>query len=118
MTDLSIVDDKFASYLDIDDILMTEEKISCQAKYDLLNIDFRRSQDGRKKFQSKFRPKFPIKNFDQNFQFKLSKFPIQNFDPNSQFKTSIQIPNSKFRSTFPIQNFDQSFQNVFRYWPR
>ena len=47
MTDLSIVDDEDASYLDIDDILMTEDKIGCRAKYDLLQVDFRRTQEGR-----------------------------------------------------------------------
>ena len=47
MTDLSIVDDEDASYLDIDDILMTEDKIGCKAKYDLLQVDFRRTQEGR-----------------------------------------------------------------------
>jgi hypothetical protein len=46
MTDLNIVDDVDASYLDIDDILMSEEKICCLAKYDLLNLDFRRHQEG------------------------------------------------------------------------
>ena len=46
MTDLGIVDDMDASYLDIDDILMTEEKISCLAKYELLDVDFRRSREG------------------------------------------------------------------------
>merc|ERR1711937_40073 len=45
MTDLSIVDDEDASYLDIDDILMTEDKIGCKAKYDLLQVDFRRTQE-------------------------------------------------------------------------
>merc|ERR1712142_109553 len=45
MTDLGIVDDMDASYLDIDDILMTEEKISCLAKYELLDVDFRRSRE-------------------------------------------------------------------------
>ena len=49
MTDLSIVDDEDASYLDIDDILMTEDKIGCKAKYDLLQVDFRRTQEGRQK---------------------------------------------------------------------
>ena len=45
MTDLSIVNDTHASYLNIDDILMSEEKVYCQAKYDLLNVDFRRNQE-------------------------------------------------------------------------
>ena len=46
MTDLGIVDDEDASYLDIDHILMEEQKLSCQAKLDLIDLDFRRQKEG------------------------------------------------------------------------
>ena len=46
MTDLSIVDDIDASYLDIDTILMEEQKLTCQARLDLIDLDFRRQKEG------------------------------------------------------------------------
>ncbi|CAG5082834.1 Oidioi.mRNA.OKI2018_I69.PAR.g10217.t1.cds [Oikopleura dioica] len=45
MSDLGIVDDQSASYLDIDDILMTENKISCRARYDLVDLELRRTAE-------------------------------------------------------------------------
>ena len=48
MTDLSTVDDAMASYLDIDSILMEEQKIVCQAKQNMNDLDFRRQKEGIK----------------------------------------------------------------------
>mgnify|MGYP003331348953 FL=1 len=42
MSDLGIVDNADASYLDIDDILMTDNKITCRARYDLVDLEVRR----------------------------------------------------------------------------
>ena len=39
MSDLGIVDNADASYLDIDDILMTDNKIICRARYDLVDLE-------------------------------------------------------------------------------
>ena len=47
MTDLSTVDDAMASYLDIDSILMEEQKIVCQAKQNMNDLDFRRQKEGK-----------------------------------------------------------------------
>merc|ERR1739838_407552 len=45
MTDLSTVDDPMASYLDIDSILMEEQKITCQAKQNMIDLDFKRQKE-------------------------------------------------------------------------
>ena len=46
MTDLSTVNDPMASYLDIDSILMEEQKITCQGKQNMIDLDFKRQKEG------------------------------------------------------------------------
>ena len=46
MTDLSIIEDDDASYLSIDQILMEEQKLTCQSRYNFLDLDFRRAKEG------------------------------------------------------------------------
>lgn len=63
MTDLSTVDDAMASYLDIDSILMEEQKIVCQAKQNMNDLDFRRQKEGKSReagFYSNFESHFQI----------------------------------------------------------
>jgi len=45
MTDLSIIEDDDASYLSIDQILMEEQKLTCQSRYNFLDLDFRRAKE-------------------------------------------------------------------------
>ena len=47
MTDLSIIEDDDASYLSIDQILMEEQKLTCQSRYNFLDLDFRRAKEGK-----------------------------------------------------------------------
>ena len=49
MTDLSIIEDDDASYLSIDQILMEEQKLTCQSRYNFLDLDFRRAKEGKDK---------------------------------------------------------------------
>ena len=50
MTDLSIIEDDDASYLSIDQILMEEQKLTCQSRYNFLDLDFRRAKEGNHSF--------------------------------------------------------------------
>ena len=47
MTDLSIIEDDDASYLSIDQILMEEQKLTCQSRYNFLDLDFGRAKEGK-----------------------------------------------------------------------
>ena len=64
MTDLSIIEDDDASYLSIDQILMEEQKLTCQSRYNFLDLDFRRAKEGKIILSSIYRYSYVTCNFD------------------------------------------------------
>merc|ERR1711935_61788 len=93
MTDLSTVNDPMASYLDIDSILMEEQKITCQGKQNMIDLDFKRQKEDVQKGK---KIELPIWLAEQLGEFFMRDIP-------RQYRTKFQNILLRSRSGQPAQ---------------